>query len=807
MESCGDAGLAGAVVISAGGKEVGEKGRQIEAAIMKNAAKTGLRIIGPNCLGIVNTAKKFNSTFAQQSPLPGKIAFLSQSGAVCTSVLDIAMRDNIGFSHFVSLGSMMDVDFADMIDYLGSLGSVESIGMYVENITNIRNFMSAARSVSRVKPIIALKAGRSESGASAAASHTGALAGEDSIYEAAFKRAGILRVHELQELFDCAEFLAKQKQPKGSRLGIITNSGGPGVMAVDELSLHGLEPAELTPETIKKLDELLPRHWSRSNPMDILGDSSPEDYLQTVRICLKASEFDGLLMLCSPTGMTDLPALALPLAELLKKTPCPVFTSWIGGLNMDKAREVFNNAGVVSFETPERAVRAFVNLHNYVKNIELLQDIPIRKDKNLLIDKTRASEIINRGLGTGGGKLTEMEAKDLVQAYGIPVNRTELAETGEDAVKIAQEIGLPVVMKICSRDILHKSEADGVLLNVSTHEDVATGFQKLIKSAKNFAPHARLMGVTIQSMHPSPDYELIIGAKQDREFGPILLFGTGGVLTEIFKDMATALPPLNRPLARRLIQETKISKVLKGYRNIEKIDMERMEEILIRLSRLVSDFPEIQEMDLNPVMVKNGSALSVDARVLIRKSKVKSSMHIVISPYPWHYEAVEQTIDDEPIFIRPIRPDDAPLLIEHFNALSPKSIYMRFFTPMKQLSKTMLIRLTQIDYDREIALIALINENEVSRMAGVARVIFEPGGQKGEFAVAVADKWQGKGIGASLLKRCLVYAEQQGLKTVWGIVIAENTQMLKLGRRLGFNIKFVPGSSEYELEINLAKVK
>ncbi|SMC99573.1 acetyltransferase [Desulfocicer vacuolatum DSM 3385] len=803
VEECATAALAGAVIISSGGKEMGASGRRIEKKIMERVKKTNLRIIGPNCLGIVNTAKKFNASFAHQSPLPGKMAFLSQSGAVCTSVLDMAMRENVGFSHFVSLGTMMDVDFADMIDYLGSLKSVESIVMYVENLTNIRSFMSAARSVSRIKPIIALKSGRSKAGARAAASHTGALAGEDSVYDAAFKRAGILRVNEFEELFDCAEFLAKQKQPRGKRLAIITNSGGPGVMAADALAEYGVEPAELSPETIKQLDQFLPANWSRANPVDILGDSPPKHYLQAVRICLDAPEVDGLLLLCSPAGTLNLPELARPLAELLKKTPCPVFTAWIGGIDVDKARQILNQSGIITYDAPERAVRAFVDLYQYAGNIRALQEIPIRTDKRLLIDRAGANRIIKEGLEQGNGILTELEAKKLLEAYGIPVNPTELAVSHTHAVAVAENMGFPVVMKICSRDILHKSDAGGVLLNLEDRDDVKIGFQKLMDNALAYAPDADIAGVTLQPMSLAADYELILGARQDKDFGPILLFGMGGILTEIFKDMATALPPLNRPLARRLIMETKISQVLHGYRNIKKIDLEAMEETLIRLGRLVSDFPEIQEMDINPMMVKQGKYFAVDARVLLTPTTATGSSHLVISPYPWQYETVDETIDGISIFIRPIRPGDASLVIEHFNALSPRSVYMRFFTPVKQLSHSMLVRLTQIDYDREIALVALVHEEKKQKMAGIARVIFEPDGKSGEFAVAVADQWQGKGIGASLLKRCLSYTKNKGLTRVWGLVIAENRQMVKLGKKLGFDIRMVPGSSEYELEIDL----
>ena len=805
VADCGDVGIAGAVVISSGGKEVGKRGRIIEAQIMESARKTNLRIIGANCLGIVNTAKKFNASFAQQSPLPGKIAFLSQSGAVCTSVLDMALRENVGFSHFVSLGNMMDVDFADMIDYLGTLSSVESIVMYVENLTNIRSFMSAARSVSRIKPIIALKSGRSKAGARAAASHTGALAGEDAVYDAAFKRAGILRVNEFQELFDCAEFLAKQKQPRGKRLAIVTNSGGPGVMAADALAVHGLEPAELSPETIEQLNEFLSDNWSRGNPVDIVGDSTPEQYLQAVRVCLDAPEIDGLLLICSPAGTLNLPELAHPLAEVLRNPPYPVFTSWLGGVDVDKARRILNQEGIITYDSPERAVHAFVNINQYVENIQTLQEIPIRTDKKLLIDRNSAAEIIRDGLNMGDGILTEVESKALLDAYGVPVNRTELAVSADHAVALADEMDFPVAMKICSREILHKSDAGGVLLDVKDKDNVRMGFNFLMETARRNAPDADIMGVSIQPMAPAPDYELILGAKQDHDFGPILLFGMGGVLTEVFKDMATALPPLNRLLARRLIQGTNISKVLNGYRNIEKIDLNALEETLIRISRLVADFPEIQEMDINPVMVRKGRYLAVDARVILKSTDVVPAMHLVISPYPWQYEAVDQTIDGDSIFIRPIRPGDAPLVIEHFKALSPRSVYMRYFTPMKELAHATLIRLTQIDYDREIALIALIQEGDTQKMAGIARVIFEPDGKNGEFAVAVADKWHGKGIGASLLKRCLVYAEDKGLDRVWGLVIAENRQMVKLGRKLGFDIKLVPGASEYELEISLKK--
>ncbi|OGQ91994.1 MAG: GNAT family N-acetyltransferase, partial [Deltaproteobacteria bacterium RIFOXYC2_FULL_48_10] len=519
MESCGTAGLAGVVIISSGGKEIGLKGRQVEETILQTAKKNNLRIIGPNCLGFVNTGASLNASFAHLSPLPGKIAFLSQSGAVCTSVLDISHRNHVGFSHFVSLGSMLDVDFADMIDYFGSLNSVGSIVMYMENITHIRNFMSAARAVSRVKPIIVLKAGRSRAGAMAAASHTGAMAGEDALYDAAFQRAGILRVNEFEELFDCTEFLAKQRRPGGSGLAIITNAGGPGVMAADALSAHGIEPARLGAETLGQLDRILPGNWSRGNPIDILGDSGRDIYLKTARICANAPETDALLLICSPVGTMDILGLAKALAEEIKTFPCPVFTAWIGGVNVESSRKVFNEAGIVTYDSAERAVRAFKNLYQYGKHIEMLHEIPIRTDTKLVINRQKATQIIHEAVAAGESSLTETGAKELLKSYGIPVNVTKIADSEQMAAEISEQIGFPVVLKICSKDILHKSDCNGVILDLKTPAEVMAAYNSIMKSAGTFAPDAQIKGVSVQKMQPKADYELIIGAKKDDHFG------------------------------------------------------------------------------------------------------------------------------------------------------------------------------------------------------------------------------------------------------------------------------------------------
>jgi len=806
IKESADVGVGGVVIISAGGKEIGEEGQKVEAAIRKEADQSGLRVIGPNCVGIVASRSRLNASFANQMPLPGKMAFISQSGAICTAILDLSIKENIGFSYFVSLGDMLDVDFGDMIDYLGGDPEVSSIVMYVESLTHFRKFMSAARSVSCVKPIVALKAGRTRAGALAAASHTGALAGEDSVYDAAFQRAGILRVKTFEELFDCAELLAKQPKPKGLGLAIITNAGGLGVMAADTLSDYGYDPVTLSDETIKRLDAILPSYWSRRNPIDMLGDSTPESYRKVVEICLEVKEVNGILIISAPQALTDTAEVAASLADVVKNKAIPIFTSWVGGADMQKGREIFNQAGIPTFDTPERAVRAFMDIYRFSQNIEMLHQIPSKLSKRLAFDREKAEAIIQTGLKNENHLLTEMESKKLLSAYGVPTNREETAATGTEAVKIAKDMGFPVVLKINSRDITHKSDAGGVLLDLKNSQEVSDGFEQIIQNAKSYNPKARLEGVTIQPMIKPINFELILGAKKDRDFGPVILFGMGGVFTEILKDQAIALPPLNRLLARRLMEKTRVYKLLHGYRNILPANLESLEEILIRLAHLVTDFSEIQELDMNPVVVTENGFSAIDARVLLKSSETPAPLHLVISPYPDQYEEHITTNTGVDIFIRPIRPEDAPLLVGLFESLSPRSVYLRFFAPMKRLPHNMLARFTQIDYDRHIALVAIVESESNEKMLGVARVILGRNLREAEFSVVVSDPWQGKGIGAALLQRCISLAKERGIQRVTGTVLAENVQMLALGRKLGFNIKKEQGIPEYELSIDFRKI-
>jgi acetyltransferase len=809
VRECVERGVGGAIIISAGGKEIGQEGRKIEARIKKEAQKGGLRIIGPNCMGIMCAETGLNATFAAQQPISGRLAFISQSGAICSAVLDLSLQENIGLRYFVSTGSMLDVDFGDLINYLGNDPGVGSIILYMENITNPRKFMSAARAVSRIKPIVVLKSGKTKAGASAASSHTGALAGEDTVYNAAFKRAGIVRVDTIEELFDCAELMAKQPLPSGKGLAILTNGGGPGVMAADAAASYGIDPVILEKDTFEKLDKFLPSVWSRGNPIDIIGDATLDRWQQAVEVCIHSREIDGLVIIYVPQALSEATAVAGTIADMLRDRRHPsVFAVWIGGRDAQQGREILNEAGVPTYDTPERAVSAFRYMSAYARNLEMSWEIPVKLKNTLGFHRDEAGKIIKGSLEKDRSLLSEIESKAILKAYGIPVTATEPAKTGDEAVRIAREMGYPVVMKILSPDIVHKTDAGGVQLNLKSDRDVGEGFERVVKNARDYDPKAEIRGVTIQPMLSKPDYELILGSRQDPFFGPVILFGMGGIMAEVLRDSAIALPPLNRLLAKRLMQETKVYSILKGYRNRPGANMELLEEILIRLSQLVIDFPEIAELDINPLIIAENQCIAVDARVIVKPALVLSPEHLVISPYPEQYEIRTTTSGGVDIFVRPIKPEDAPLLVDLFNSLSRQSIYYRFFGPMKRLPPDMLARFTQIDYDRDMALVALAVEDGkmMGKMLGVSRLMGDPDGKKAEFSVVVSDPWQGKGIGAALMEKLLAIAKERGVEYLWGVVLAENTQMLALGKSLGFSISRAGLSYQYKLEIDLKSI-
>jgi acetyltransferase len=586
---------------------------------------------------------------------------------------------------------------------------------------------------------------------------------------------------------------------------ILTNSGGPGVMAADALATSGLQPAHLSEKALAALNEVLPPHWSQGNPIDILGDADPQRYAQSVS-CLEQEDLDGLLIILNPQAMTSPAQVAGALTDIVGRKPYPVFTSWMGGKDVEEGIQVLNRAGIPTYETPEQAIQAFAYLYGYAENIQLLQEVPPRFDRAVAYDRDSAGPLIDRGLERDNGVLTEVESKQLLAAYGVPVNDTRLAATPDRAAALASEWDAPVALKICSPGIVHKSDADGVQLDLKTGSEVKRAFRRIVESGRRHAPDAYIQGVSVQPMVSSGQVELLIGAKKDPNFGPVLLFGMGGILAEVFEDHNLGLVPLNRLLARRLIDQSRASIILKGYRNIPPADMQALEALLVSLSQLMIDVPQITELDMNPVVIRNKKPLVLDARVVMESTDHKPPHHLVISPYPEQYEDRHVQTDGLDLFIRPIKPEDAPLIEDLFDRLSPSSIYHRFFRPLKSLPHDMLVRFTQIDYDREIALVAIDESRPQERMLGVARIIGEIDGRNGEFAVVVADKWQSQGVGAELLARCLAIARERQMRRVWGLALAENKQMLALARKLGFEIKRSADPGEYEMIIELDRL-
>jgi len=806
ISECAAKGVSTAIIISAGGKEIGASGRVVEERIHKAAAGR-VRILGPNCLGVMAPGFKLNASFSAGMPIVGNLAFASQSGGVCTAILDLSFKEEIGFSHFISIGSMLDVDFGDILDYLGRDPAAKSILLYIEQLSNIRKFMSAARAVSRIKPIIVIKAGSSQAGALAAASHTGALAGEDAVYDAAFKRAGVIRVHNIEELFDCAELMAKQPRPAGPRMAVITNGGGPGVMAVDAMARYGLEAAPLSAATLKALDEILPPHWSHSNPVDLLGDANAERYAQAVSILHREQDLHGMMLILAPQAIADPLEVAQGLVHQLKGLSYPVVAVWMGGRDIAAGAQFLNQAGIATYTTPERAVLALTYMVQHTRNLSMSMEIPPRLEHRLHFDRKRVQAIIDTIDLTADRFLTEFQTKEILQHYSIPVNATIRADSAEAAVTAAKKMGWPVALKILSPDISHKTDADGVHLDLRSPAEVHTAFERIMIGARNYNQQARIDGVTVQPYLAQPDYELLMGIKQDPAFGPIIVFGIGGIFTEVLCDRALGLPPLNRLLIKRLIEETKVFKLLHGYRNRPAADMAAIEEMLLLLSQLAVDFPEIAELDINPVVVKNGKPIAVDARILLRSAPKPSPLHLVISPYPAQYELCSTSKSGQRLLIRPIQPEDAELFVELFKTLSPTSVYFRFFRHMKVLSPEMLAMLTQVDYDRHMALVAIDELSKPERMLGVARVIADPDGTQTEFSIMVGDPWQGQGVGAQLLLNLLKVAKQQGVEKVWGTVLPENTQMQRLGKKFGFGIKYNSEEGAFDLTIDLAKAE
>ncbi|NBC06384.1 MAG: GNAT family N-acetyltransferase [Bacteroidetes bacterium] len=807
VQECGEHGVGGIVIISAGFMEAGEDGKQKVENILQTARKYDMRIIGPNCLGFIKPSIKLNASFANKMALPGKIAFISQSGALCTAILDWSVEQNVGFSHFVSIGSMVDVGFHDLIDYFGSDPGTSSIVIYMESLTNARKFMSAARAFSRTKPIIVLKAGKSSAGAKVAMSHTGTLAGNDRAFDAAFKRAGIIPVSDIEELFNAAQALAMQPRPQGNRLAIVTNAGGPGVLATDRIVRLGGKMVELSGDTLEKLDEALPPVWSHGNPVDVLGDAGADRYGTAAEACLQDPNVDGLLVILTPQAMTDPAAIAREIARVSRDHKKPVLASWMGETDVAEGRDILEDGDVPVYRVPENAVNTFMNMYCYTRNIEALYETPatIPHQFDPAKDKNRA--LLDRIIKEQRFVLTEDEAKDILVNYQIPVTQNTIATTAEEAAEMAEQIGFPVAMKIASPDITHKTDVGGVVLHIDSQEKAKREFADIVGRAKAAKPDADIHGVLVEEM-VSKRYELIIGSKKDPIFGPVIVFGMGGVAVEVFKDLNVGLPPMNMALAQRLIEDTKIYQLLKGYRGMEGVDIKSIQFLLYKFAYLIMDFPEIKSIDINPFVVDESGGLVLDAKVILDEEvvdeEIKPYSHLVISPYPQEYTFDYRLRDGTEVVIRPIRPEDEPLEEAFFGKLSKQTQYYRFFGLVGHVNHELLIRYTQIDYDRELALIAEIeNKSGEKEMIGVVRMVNDADEKSAEFAIVVADKWQGQGLGNYMTDLILKIFKERGVEKIYANVLQANTTMLHMFRKRGFAIKNIDFESSYaELKLN-----
>jgi len=789
MEECGQAGVKTAIIISAGGRETGPEGEKIEAAIQAEARKWGIRYLGPNCWGVVCPPCRLHASFAPHFARPGSLAFISQSGSVCSSIIGWAALKNIGFSHFISLGSKADLDFADLIDYLGNQDKVRSIILYMDHLTRHRKFMSAARSVSRVKPIIVIKAGRTFAGARGVTVSGGVWHGKDTAYTAAFRRAGIIRVDTFAQLFDCAEALEKVQRPLGPNLGIITNAGGPGVMALDALSRWQVEPATLSPGTLQKLQEILPPYRTPGNPINLLGDATPERYARAVQIGLEAPELSGLVIILSPQALTDATGVARAVAAATRGQARPVFAVWMGGEDVAAGTKILNDAGIPTFETPEPAVDTFLEMYSYSRNLEFLQQTPPRLPQEFQINTPQARAFIEQCLTRRTGSLTLLESKAILSAYGIPINPTLAAASPQEAARAAKDIGFPVVLKVHSPDFNPKTMEGGARYYLRTEQEVTAAFEQIMKEVAMGNPEIKILGVTVESQEREPDCQLFIGSKRDPDFGPLILFGLGGAFTDIMEDYAIDLPPLNVHLAQSMMKRTRVYRVLQGYRYIPRANLDFLVELLVRISQLVTDFPEIVELDLNPLLLIGSRVVAVDARISIEPSTVPAPRHLIISPYPNQYESHWLLRDGTPILLRPMKPEDEPLVLDFLHKCSDETIYFRYFRLIKNWTHEMLIRFTQNDYDRELGLMALAQPPSPEVMLGVSRLVMDPDRKTGEFAVIVGDPWQGKGLGPKLLEQLIAVARDQGLQLLYGDVLVQNQPMLEMAKKAGFALK------------------
>ena len=792
---CIAADVKAALIISAGFKEVGPQGAELEQQILAQARRAHMRIVGPNCLGIMNTSIGLNATFADAIANPGNVAFISQSGALCTAVLDWSFREKVGFSYFISVGSMLDVGWGDLIDYLGDDPDTDSIVMYMETIGDARSFISAAREVALNKPVILIKAGRTAAAAQAAASHTGSLAGSDDALDAAFRRCGVLRVNTIADLFYMAEVLAKQPRPKGPRLTVVTNAGGPGVLTTDALIQNGGELAALSPETMARLNEFLPSAWSHGNPIDILGDATPERYARALEVAAADPNSDGLLVVLTPQAMTDATATAELLRPYARLRNKPILASWMGGDSVEPGERILNEAGIPTFGYPDTAARMFTYMWRYSDNLRSLYETPVLGDDRA-IRRDEAAAIIAQVRASGRTLLTEFESKRLLAAYGIPTVPTYIAETEDQAVDRAEALGYPVVLKLHSETVTHKTDVGGVHLNLCDAPAVRDAYRLIKASVSARARAADFLGVTVQPMIKLDGYELILGSSTDAQLGPVLLFGTGGQLVEVFKDRALGLPPLNTTLARRMMEQTKIYAALQGVRGRRPVPLDELEQLMVRFSYLAVEQRWIKEIDINPLLASEERLIALDARVVLHDPRLTEAdlPRTAIRPYPVEYVGPWTLHDGTPVTIRPIRPEDEPLLVEFHHTLSEQSVYQRYFHPIplsERIAHERLTRIAFISYEREMALVAEKRDQVFKpHIIGVGRLIKLRGGQEAEFAILISDEYQHQGLGKELLSRLVAIGRQEGVKRIVGDILPDNIGMIRVSEQVGFTCKY-----------------
>ncbi|HEX9044650.1 MAG TPA: bifunctional acetate--CoA ligase family protein/GNAT family N-acetyltransferase [Candidatus Limnocylindrales bacterium] len=818
VEECAAVGVRNVIVISAGFKETGPEGVELERRILATARRAGMRIVGPNCLGVMSPVSGLNATFAQTIAKAGNVGFVSQSGALLTAVLDWSRGEDVGFSAVVSLGSMLDVGWGDVITYLGNDPNTTSIVVYMETIGDARAFLSAAREVALTKPIIVIKPGRTEQAAKAAASHTGSLTGSDEVLAAAFARVGVLRVDSIEDLFYVAEVLAKQPRPRGRRLSIVTNAGGPGVLATDALISGGGELTEISPETMERFNAILPGPWSHNNPIDILGDAGADRYAEALEVAASDPNADGMLVILTPQAMTDSTGTAVALTRLARIEGKPVLASWMGGTDVEAGATILRAAGIPTFPYPDVAVRTFNSTWKLQARLAQLYETPVLPDpEEMRVDRERATAIIHGVRAEGRTLLTEVESKQLLAAYGIPITETVVAATADDAVAAAERIGYPVVVKLYSHTITHKTDVGGVQLNLKDAGAVRHAYEAIRTSVAERRGAEHFEGVTVQPMVNWSGYELILGSSVDPQFGPVLLFGMGGQLVEVFKDRALGLPPLTSTLARRLIERTTIFTALEGVRGRASVDIDALEGLLVRFSQLIAEQPWISELDINPLLASPERLIALDARVVLHPAETAPAAlpRLAIRAYPRQYISTWTAPDGSVLRIRPIRPEDEPDVIDFHRSLSPETVYRRYLGNLgfdERTAHERLIRICFLDYDRELALVAERwgphgalgrGEDGLPAIVGIGRLSKSFGSSNGQFAVLVADAFQGHGLGSELLRRLVEIARAEGLGTLGANIRQDNAAMLAMAERSGFTLRPAEADGAVRAELRL----